>query len=156
MNKKLVLETVKNLEAAFAGESMANRKYLYFAKQCRKLGAIEIAEVFEKTAEQETAHAHGHLELLFPPNTLTVENMLQMAIDGETHEYTTMYPEFLHTALQEKNSAAVKEFDEQILESQEHAEGFEQLLTKASKRFSALAKVEEKHANRYQNALNNI
>lgn len=156
MNNKLVLETVNNLESAFAGESMANRKYLYFAKQCRKLGAIEIAEVFEKTAEQETAHAHGHLELLFPPKTLTIENMLQMAIDGETHEYTEMYPNFRHTALQEQNSSAVKEFDEQIEESKEHAQTFNTLLTKAAKKFGALTKVEERHANRYQDTLNNI
>jgi rubrerythrin len=62
-------KTIKNLEAAFAGESMANRKYLYFAKRCRALGADDVAEVFEKTAQQETAHAFGHLELLFPSDT---------------------------------------------------------------------------------------
>lgn len=76
VNQNEVSQTIQNLEAAFAGESMANRKYLYFAKQCRKLGADDIAEVFEKTAEQETAHAFGHLQLLFPEDTLTVEKML--------------------------------------------------------------------------------
>ncbi len=79
MSNENVSQTVKNLEAAFAGESMANRKYLYFARECRKLGADEVADHFEETARQETAHAFGHLELLYPSATLTVEKMLQMA-----------------------------------------------------------------------------
>ncbi|MBX9634332.1 MAG: rubrerythrin family protein [Magnetospirillum sp.] len=145
--------TVKNLEAAFAGESMANRKYLYFARRARELGAIEVAEVFERTAEQETAHAFGHLELLYPKAELTVEKMLQMAIDGETYEYTEMYPKFRHLAEQEGNSAAVTEMDEQIAESKEHAERFAKILQTAAKRFAALAKVEEKHANHYRATL---
>ena len=66
MNSENVSATVKNLEAAFAGESMANRKYLYFARRCRELGADDVAGVFEETARQETAHAFGHLELLYP------------------------------------------------------------------------------------------
>lgn len=144
--------TIKNLEAAFAGESMANRKYLYFAKQCRALGAEAVAEVFEETAKQETAHAFGHLELLYPSDTLTVEKMLQLAIDGETYEYTEMYPSFRHTALEERNHAAVAEMDEQIAESRGHAEQFAALLDKAAKRFAALANVEERHANRYRAA----
>ena len=148
-----VSQTLKNLEAAFAGESMANRKYLYFAKQCRELGADDIAEVFERTAEQETAHAFGHLQLLFPTETLTVEKMLQLAIDGETYEYTEMYPEFRNTALEEHNAAAVAEMDEQIEESKEHAALFVKILQTAEKRFSALAKVEKRHAQRYQDAL---
>ena len=147
------LKTIENLEAAFAGESMANRKYLYFAKQCRILGANDIAEVFERTAEQETAHAFGHLQLLFPEDTLTVEKMLQLAIDGETYEYTEIYPAFRNTALDERNLAVVAEMDEQIEESKEHAEMFAKVLLVAEKRFSALAKVEKRHAQRYQNAL---
>lgn len=146
-------KTIKNLESAFAGESMANRKYLYFAKHCRAMGADEIAEVFEKTAEQETAHAFGHLELLFPLSTLTPEKMLQLAIDGETYEYTEMYPEFRNTAVQEKNEAAVAEMDEQIEESREHAEMFAKVLQTAEKRFAALTKVEKRHAQHYQDAL---
>lgn len=146
-------KTLKNLEAAFAGEAMANRKYLYFAKHCRAMGADDIAAVFEKTAEQETAHAFGHLELLFPPSTLTVEKMLQLAIDGETYEYTEMYPEFRNTALEEKNAAAVSEMDEQIEESREHAQMFAKVLATAEKRFAALAKVEQRHAQHYQDAL---
>lgn len=145
--------TVKNLEAAFAGESMANRKYLYFARRARELGAIEVAEVFERTAEQETAHAFGHLELLYPKAELTVAVMLQMAIDGETYEYTEMYPKFRHLAEQEGNTAAVTEMDEQIAESKEHAERFAKILQTAAKRFAALAKVEEKHANHYRDTL---
>ncbi|RAU20930.1 rubrerythrin [Paramagnetospirillum kuznetsovii] len=145
--------TVKNLEAAFAGESMANRKYLYFARRARELGAVEVAEVFEKTAEQETMHAFGHLELLYPKAELTVEKMLQMAIDGETYEYTEMYPKFRHLAEQEGNSAAVKEMDEQIAESKEHAGQFKAILATAAKRFAALAKVEERHANHYRDTL---
>ena len=146
--------TIANLEAAFAGESMANRKYLYFARRARELGAVEVAEVFERTAEQETAHAFGHLELLYPKAELTVEKMLQMAIDGETYEYTEMYPKFRHLAEQEGNTAAVAEMDEQIAESQEHAERFAKILTTAAKRFAALAKVEERHAGHYQATLN--
>ena len=145
--------TIQNLEAAFAGESMANRKYLFFARRARELGAVEVAEVFENTAEQETAHAFGHLDLLYPKDSLTVERMLELAIEGETHEYTEMYPAFRHTALEEKNHAAVAEMDEQIAESKEHAEMFAAVLDKAAKRFAALAKVEERHANHYRDAL---
>lgn len=156
MSNDKVSQTINNLEAAFAGESMANRKYLYFARRARELGAIEVAEVFEKTAEQETAHAFGHLELLYPKDSLTVEKMLQLAIDGETYEYTEMYPKFRHTALEEKNAQATAEIDEQIAESKEHAERFAAVLEKAAKRFAALAKVEEKHANHYRDTLANV
>ena len=145
--------TIQNLEAAFAGEAMANRKYLYFAKRARELGAVEVAEVFERTAEQETAHAFGHLELLYPKAELTVEKMLQLSIDGETYEYTEMYPKFRHLAEQEGHHAAVAEMDEQIAESKEHAERFAKILQTAAKRFAALAKVEERHANHYRDTL---
>ena len=145
--------TIENLEAAFAGESMANRKYLYFAKHCRALGADDVADVFENTAAQETQHAFGHLDLLFPPATLTVEKMLQLAIEGETHEYTEMYPAFRNTALEEQNMAAVAEMDEQIAESKEHADMFQAVLRKAEKRFAALTKVEARHAQHYQDTL---
>jgi rubrerythrin len=145
--------TIKNIEAAFAGESMANRKYLFFARRARELGAVDVAEVFEKTAEQETAHAFGHLDLLYPKDQLTVEKMLQMAIDGETYEYTEMYPTFRHLAEQEGHTAAVAEIDEQIAESKEHAAQFAKTLATAAKRFAALAKVEERHANHYRDTL---
>lgn len=153
MSNENISKTVNNLEAAFAGESMANRKYLYFAKICRELGADDVAEVFENTAEQETAHAFGHLDLLYPKNTLSVEKMLELAIEGETYEYTEMYPAFRHTALEEKDHAAVAEIDEQIAESKEHAEQFQATLDKAAKRFAALTKVEERHANHYRDTL---
>jgi rubrerythrin len=151
-----VSATIKNLEAAFAGESMANRKYLYFARRCRALGADDVADVFERTAAQETEHALGHLELLYPPDTLSIEKMLQLAIDGETYEYTEMYPQFRHTALEEQQHAAVAEIDDQIAESKEHAERFAATLEKAAKRFAALANVEQRHAKRYQDTLDNV
>lgn len=156
MTKVPEIKTLENLESAFAGESMANRKYLFFAQKCRELGADEVAEVFEKTAEQETMHAFGHLDLLYPANTLTVEKMLQLAIDGETYEYTEMYPAFRTTAIEEQRHDAVKEMDEQIAESKEHAEQFAAVLKMAEKRFNALAKIEERHANRYQQTLNTV
>ena len=79
-----------------------------------------------------------------------------MAIEGETYEYTEMYPSFRHTAIEEGNHAAVKEIDEQIDESRVHAQQFKVTLEKAAKRFAALAKVEEKHANHYRTTLANV
>jgi rubrerythrin len=145
--------TIKNIESAFAGESMAHIKYRYFAKIARAHGDIETAKVFEDTADQEVQHAFGHLDLLYPANELTSARALEMAIAGETYEYTEMYPNFRHLAEQEGNAAAVKEMDEQIGESKEHAARFQQTLVKAAKRFAALAKVEERHANHYKTAL---
>ena len=145
--------TIKNIESAFAGESMAHIKYRYFAKIARAQGDEATAKVFEDTAAQEVEHAFGHLDLLYPPADLTLVKALQMAIVGETYEYTEMYPNFRHLAEQEGNAAAVKEMDEQIAESKEHAARFQQTLTKAAKRFAALAKVEERHANHYKATL---
>ena len=148
--------TIKNLESAFAGESMAYIKYRYFAKIARAQGDEATAKVFEATADQEVQHAFGHLDLLYPPAQLTPAKALEMAIAGETYEYTEMYPNFRHLAEQEGNTAAVKEMDEQIAESKEHAARFQQTLAKAAKRFAALAKVEERHANHYKATLANI
>ncbi len=145
--------TIENLEAAFAGESMAHIKYRYFARVARAAGADDIAKVFEETAEQEVMHAFGHLDLLFPKTQLTPIKALEMAIEGETYEYTEMYPKFRHLAVEEGNQAAVAEYDEQITESKEHAENFKRTLELAAKRFAALAKVEERHANRYRATL---
>lgn len=145
--------TVKNIESAFAGESMAHIKYMYFAKVCRAAGDEESARVFEETAAQEVQHAFGHLDLLYPKDEMTSARCLEMAIEGETYEYTEMYPSFRHMAVEEKNDAAVKEIDEQIEESREHAARFQGILDKAAKRFAALAKVEEKHANHYRETL---
>jgi rubrerythrin len=145
--------TVKNIEAAFAGESMAHIKYLYFARIARAAGDEHTARVFEETAAQEVQHAFGHLDLLYPPVEMTPARCLEMAIAGETHEYTEMYPAFRHAAVQERNEAAVREIDEQIEESKEHAARFQATLDKAARRFAALAKVEEKHARHYRETL---
>ncbi len=145
--------TIQNLEAAFAGESMAHIKYRYFAKLARAAGDAATARVFEETADQEVQHAFGHLDLLYPKAKLTPARALEIAIEGETYEYTEMYPKFRHLAVEEGNNAAVQEFDGQIAESKEHAENFRRTLEQAAKRFAALAKVEERHANRYKAAL---
>jgi len=144
--------TRKNLEQAFAGESMANRKYLYFAKHARRLGNTEIAELFEEIAQQETPHAFAHLELMYPPQTLTVAKLLEIAIEGELYETNQMYPEFERVAREEGDVKAVSEFIEQASESREHADIF----TKAAKQFAVLGKVEKIHAGRYQDALSNL
>ncbi len=148
--------TIQNLEAAFAGESMAHIKYRYFAKLAREAGDAETARVFEETAAQEVEHAFGHLDLLYPRAQLTPAKSLEIAIEGETYEYTDMYPKFRHLALEEGSAAAAKEYDEQIAESKAHAENFKRVLDKAARRFAALAKVEERHANQYKAALEGI
>ena len=142
--------TIKNLEAAFAGESMAHIKYRYFAKLARAAGDEDTARVIEETAAQEVEHAFGHLDLLYPKTELTPAKSLEMAIEGETYEYTEMYPGFRHLAEQEGDAAAAAELDEQIAESKEHAARFAATLAKAAKRFAALARVEERHANQYR------
>ncbi len=148
--------TIQNLEAAFAGESMAHIKYRYFAKLCRAAGDEATAKVFEDTAEQELLHAFGHADLLFPKDRVTPAKALELAIAGETYEYTEMYPSFRHAALAEGRSDAVAEIDEQIAESKEHAAQFKAVLEKAAKRFAALATVEERHANHYKATLAKI
>ena len=145
--------TKKNLETAFAGESMANRKYLYFAKLARQLGDTEVAEIFEETAEAETGHAHAHLALLYPPETMTVEKILEAAIAGERYEHTVMYPGFEKTAAEESRADAVAEFKDQAAESREHDARFSRMLETARKRFAHLTEVEKHHADRYQAAL---
>ncbi|MEB3285916.1 MAG: rubrerythrin family protein, partial [Vampirovibrionales bacterium] len=149
--KSFNTQTEKNLESAFAGESMANRKYLYFAKLARELGNEEIAALFETTAHQETSHAFAHLELLYPKADVdSVEKLLAIAIEGELYETNQMYPEFEATARKEGKLDAVAEFQEQAEESAAHAAMFKQ----AAKRFKALTGVEAQHAARYQKALN--
>ena len=150
------IKTLANLESAFAGESMAHIKYRYFAKIAREMGDELTARTFEETANQEVMHAFGHLDLLYPKATMTPAKALQMAIDGETYEYTEMYPGFRKTAEQEGNAAAVAEIDEQIEESKVHAAQFQATLEKAQKRFAALAKVEERHAKHYQSVLDTV
>ena len=145
--------TIKNLESALAGESQAHIKYRYFAKIARAEGYEEIAQHFEHTADQELKHAWGHLELLIgKPST---KECLQMAIEGETYEFTTMYPAFKDQAAQEGHTA-VQEFQEQIDESIEHAEQFKAVLAKAELRFAALTKIEKRHAEAYQQVLETL
>ena len=148
--------TLGNIESAFAGESMAHIKYRYFARLCRADGDEATAKAFEETADQEVLHAFGHLDLLYPAAEMSPARCLQMAIDGETYEYTKLYPKFRHAAAQARNAAAVKESDEQIAESKEHAARFAKTLVMAAKRFAALAKVEERHAAHYQTRLDAV
>jgi len=146
--------TIKNLESALAGESQAHVKYRYFAKIAREEGYEEVARHFEHTADQELKHAWGHLELLI--GKPTTKECLEKAIDGETYEFTTMYPEFKATAELEGNMHAAQIAKEQIEESMEHAEQFMEVLTKAEKRFAALQKVEQRHAEAYQQVLETL
>lgn len=156
------ITTLKNLEAAFGGESMANRKYLFFAKVASKLGFSDLAKLFRETAEQETEHAFAHFELLHPE--LVVENSaaltdeqkraivsrcLSLAIEGETYEYTTMYPEFAQAAESDRDNPAAAEFLKQAQESGEHANTFRE----AAHRFGLLKFIENYHADRYTEAL---
>ena len=128
-------KTEDNLKAAFAGESQANRRYLYFAAKADVEGQNDVAALFRSTAEGETGHAHGHLEYLeasgdpatglpFGSSRLTLE----AASAGETHEYTDMYPGMAKTA---------------------RDEGFDEI----ANWFETLAKAERSHANRYTKAL---
>ena len=131
-------KTHENLKAAFAGESQANRRYLYFAKVADIEGYPEIASNFRETAEGETGHAHGHLDYLKevgdPATDLPIgdsEENLKAAVAGETHEYTDMYPGMAKTARDEGHD--------------EIADWFE-----------TLAKAERSHANRFQKALDTL
>ena len=131
-------KTEENLKAAFAGESQANRRYLYFAQKADVEGYNDVATVFRSTAEGETGHAHGHLEFLEEvgdpatgePIGSTDQN-LNAAIQGETHEYTDMYPGMAKTA---------------------RDEGFDEV----ADWFETLAKAERSHANRFTKALENM
>jgi len=101
-------QTEKNLKEAFAGESQANRKYLAFAKQAEKEGHPQVAKLFRAAAEAETVHAHAHLRTLGEIKSTT--DNLQAAIDGETHEFKSMYPDMIKTAEAEGNKAAYRSF----------------------------------------------
>jgi rubrerythrin len=146
--------TIKNLESALAGESQAHIKYRYFAKIARAEGFEDVAKHFEHTADQELLHAWGHLELLV--GKPTTRECLEMAIAGETYEFTTMYPDFKRAAEIEGNTKAAFEAGHQIEESKEHAEQFAAVLARAEKRFAALQKVEQRHAAAYQQQLEKL
>ena len=118
--------TPSNLEAAFGGESMANRKYLFFAQVAKQLGNSELASLFRDTANQETEHAFAHFRLLHPelviddPAALSpaekqqkLARCLELAIEGETYEYTTMYPDFAAQARADRDTEAAAGFEEQ-------------------------------------------
>ncbi len=131
-------KTHENLKSAFAGESQANRRYLYFAKIADVEGYPEVAGNFRETAEGETGHAHGHLDYLKkvgdPVTDLpfgATEDNLKSAIAGETHEYTDMYPGMAKTARQE---------------------GFQEI----ADWFETLAKAEKSHAGRFTQMLKSI
>ena len=146
--------TIKNLESALSGESQAHIKYRYFAKIAREEGFEDVAKHFEHTADQELLHAWGHLELLIgKPST---KECLEMAIEGETYEFTTMYPEFHAQAVKEGDIIAAGVAMEQMSESKEHAEEFIEILKKAEKRFNALKKIEKRHAEAYQQKLETL
>ncbi len=100
--------TAENLQEAFAGESQANRKYLAFAKQADKDGYPQAARLFRAAAAAETVHAHAHLKAMKGIGT-TAEN-LQEAINGETHEFTKMYPDMIKAAEAEGQKAAARSF----------------------------------------------
>ena len=134
MSKLNGTKTHQNLKDAFAGESQANRRYLYFAKVADIEGYPEVAGLFKDTADGETGHAHGHLDYLKqvgdPATGLPIGNTaknLKAAVAGETHEYETMYPGMAKTA-REEGFADIAEW------------------------FETLAKAEKSHAGRFQKA----
>ena len=157
--------TQANLDAAFGGESMANRKYLFFADVAKQLGHNELAKLFRETAAQETEHAFAHFRLLHPelavkdPAGLSesekqaiLSRCLELAIEGETYEFTTMYPEFAAQARSDRDGGAEAEFNEQIDESKGHAGIFRT----AAKNFGLLAPIEQHHSQRYGVALQTL
>jgi rubrerythrin len=102
-------KTRENLESAFAGESQANRKYLFFAEKADSEGQKRIARLFRAAAEAETVHARNHLKVL--QGIKSSKENLQAAISGENHEFTQMYPQFIETANSETEKNAVDSFD---------------------------------------------
>ncbi len=131
-------KTHENLKNAFAGESMANRRYLYFAKRADVEGHPDVAGLFRDTAEGETGHAHGHLDYLKmvgdPATDLPIGDTqanLKASIAGETYEYTDMYPGFAKTAREE---------------------GFDEI----AEWLETLARAEKSHAGRFQAGLESI
>jgi len=128
-------KTLQNLKDAFAGESQANRRYLYFAKIADVEGYPAVASNFRETAEGETGHAHGHLDYIKPvgdpatglPIGDTPEN-LKAAVAGETHEYTDMYPGMAKTAREEGFSEIADWFETLAKAEKSHAGRFQSLL----------------------------
>jgi len=102
-------KSAENLKTAFAGESQANRKYLFFAEQADKEGHRQIARLFRAAAEAETVHARKHLTVL--EGIRSTGDNLQAAVGGEHYEFTEMYPEFIRQAEAEGESKARTSFD---------------------------------------------
>jgi rubrerythrin len=100
--------TDENLQAAFAGESQANRKYLAFAQAAQQEGLAQVARLFRAAAEAETVHAHNHLRVMGGVGK-TADN-LKAAIEGETYEFTKMYPTFIKQAEKDGNGKAGRSF----------------------------------------------
>jgi rubrerythrin len=113
-------KTSDNLKEAFAGESQANRKYLAFAKKAEEEGYPQIAKLFRAAAEAETIHAHAHLRVLDGVKS-TAEN-LNEAVNGETFEFTKMYPQFIEDAKAENNKQALISFNYANKVEQVHAD----------------------------------
>src|SRR5689334_5018779 len=138
MNSLKGSKTHENLKHAFAGESQANRRYLYFARAADIEGYTEIGGLFRDTSEAETGHAFGHLDFLKEvgdpatgqPIGDTAKN-LKASVEGETYEYSQMYPGFAKTAREE---------------------GFEEI----AEWFETLARAEKSHAGRFQKGLDNL
>jgi rubrerythrin len=131
--------THSNLKAAFAGESQANRRYLYFAKVADVEGYPEVAGNFRETAEGETGHAHGHLDYLKrvgdPATDLPIgatDANLKSAVAGETHEYTDMYPGMAKTAREEGFAEIADWFETLAKAEKSHAGRFSQMLKSIS------------------------
>lgn len=101
-------KSMDDLQAAFAGESQANRKYLAFAKKAEEDGFPQIAKVFRAAAAAETIHAHNHLKAMGGLKS-TIEN-IQAAIEGEHYEFSEMYPAFIEDAKKDGNEKALKSF----------------------------------------------
>ena len=130
--------THENLKEAFAGESQANRRYLWFAQKANIEGLPDVASLFKNVADGETGHAHGHLEYLAevgdPASGEPIgdsEQNLKASIAGETYEYTQMYPGFAKTA-REEGFAEIAEW------------------------FETLARAEKSHAGRFSDGLKSI
>jgi rubrerythrin len=135
MTKLKNSKTEKNLKDAFAGESQANRRYLYFAKVADVEGYPEIASNFRETAEGETGHAHGHLDFLKavgdPATGLPLGDTatnLKASIAGETHEYTDMYPGMAKTAREEGFAEIADWFETLAKAEKSHAGRFDRML----------------------------
>ncbi len=131
-------KTENNLKEAFAGESQANRRYLYFAQKADVEGYPDVAALFRSVGEGETGHAFGHFDFLSESGDPvtghavgTTENNLHSAIEGETYEYTEMYPGFARTAREE---------------------GFEEI----GEWFETLARAERSHAGRFKEGLESV